>query len=36
MAELKIFHDREGQTLTLWFGVPPTKSSVRKWPTKLC
>ena len=22
MAELKIFHDRQGQTLTFWFGVP--------------
>jgi Protein of unknown function (DUF2283) len=22
MAELKILHDREGQTLTVWFGVP--------------
>ena len=22
MAELKVFHDREGQTLTVWFTVP--------------
>ena len=22
MAELKIFHDRAGQTLTVWFGDP--------------
>jgi len=22
MAELKAFHDREGQTLTVWFGDP--------------
>ena len=22
MAELKVFHDREGETLTVWFGDP--------------
>ncbi len=22
MAELKVFHDREGETLTVWFGNP--------------
>ena len=25
MAELKVYHDREGRTLTVWFGSPETE-----------
>ena len=30
MAEVKVFHDREGQTLTVWFTDPSLEYEVRR------
>jgi len=30
MAELKVFHDKEGRTLTVWFGNPQDEYTVEE------